>query len=234
MMTTVDIIYRYCEEDHKTNTRPTGFTKTKAYANTILNLSYSSKRNNVDINTTVVFDGPRTDESFFINKYSKDTNTVFDYISENSNEGSYKYVLNLARKSTADIIYLLEDDYWHIDDAMYYLLAGVKKFGVITGYYHPDRLTRNDDITFGQEFIGATNRCIWTTNESTTCTYMFTKEYKDIILGAAETYLLHDREMWRSLIKNVRLWAPTLSISTHCDKRFMAPFINWHELINYS
>lgn len=231
-MSSVEIIYRYCPKDSKANTRPAGFKKRNAFINAVLNLFDSGQRNGVNIRPTIICDDISSDidpyESIYGHKLCN-----YIHINEGSNEGSYRRVLEHARVSEADIIYLLEDDYWHISDAMYYLLAGVRKFGVITGYFHPDRITRNDDITKGQEYIGATNRCIWTTNESTTCTYMFTKEYKDIILTAAEKYLLNDREMWRSLKNDVRLWAPTLSISTHCDKRFMAPYINWHDMINY-
>ena len=79
------------------------------------------------------------------------------------------------------VIYFLEDDYLHTKNSLNILASGIQKYNLITGYDHLDRYTRTDDISYQNEIIEFYDTSHWRSVESTTCTWMCTKKYLEIV-----------------------------------------------------
>lgn len=233
------IIYRCCEIETgnliKRASRPKWFDKVKCLENLVNNFLLSTffPAIPVEISMIAVHDGPVGQLYSKLQTYVDDNvDLSIDKINVQSNGQSYQHCLKIASENINDYdhIYFVEDDYIHTDNALEVLLEGLVKYKVVTGYFHKDRLTRTDDITRGREYIGATRSSHWVTNESTTCTYGISGEYKRSIINCAVEYGLRDRTMWRHLLDyGIRLWVPTPGVSTHLEEKLMTPFIDWQK-----
>lgn len=225
------VLYRCCENEcgelPKRNSRPHFFDKLKSFDTLVKSLKEAESSLDLSVELQVIHDGPTGTLYDHVNKYASYINGI-DKINCRSNEGSYKECLKTANSESWDYLYMVEDDYLHLPNAIRVLLEGAHKYRCVTGYFHMDRLTRTDDLTRGRESLGFTRSSHWVTNESTTCTYMVKSALKDIILGAANRYLLQDRTMWRALLEeSIRLWVPTPGVSTHLERNLMTPFVDW-------
>lgn len=227
-MKTLSIIYRCCEKDGPAAPyRPPYFSKETCLRNALGELLY--KDHSKSVSFTIVHDGDRG-PIYDIASENKDVNLI--KINEKSNIGSYLACLDILEADQSEASYMIEDDYLHTSNALSLLREGLDQFGILTGYFHTDRLTRSDDITKGYEWIGATKSSHWVTNESTTCTWAVTQNYRANLVKYARAYKLMDRQMWRSLYRDLmlRLWVPTPAFSTHMMGGLMSPFINWKEV----
>ena len=238
------IIYRCCENETgnrpKRPSRPPFFNKIHCLNNLVEvfletlsmgNRDGVGRYNPEDTFLWAVHDGPFGQLGERLEYFSeKDLALEIDKINVCSNEQSYQHCLKIAKENIKNYkyIYLVEDDYLHTPEAPAIMLEGLDKFGVVTGYFHKDRLTRTDDVTLGREHISATASCHWVTNESTTCTFAISGPNKEAIITSAAHFGIRDRQMWRHLIDyNLRLWVPTPGVSTHLESNLMTPFIDW-------
>jgi len=222
------IIYRCAELETTINYRPKGtvpdwIDKRKCFKSLLNSIQYSS------INTLIhiVHDGNSGILEEYIKSY-KNQNIIFQKINNKSNALSYNLCLQLAKQYDDDV-YLLEDDYLHLPNAIKIIHEGVKKFGLVTGYDHPDRYTRIDDITYKNEEVNITNSSHWRTAEATTCTWASSKEIFNIIFQEAINYGIEDRSFFRFIFNNkkIRLWQPLPGVSTHLANPFFSPLIDW-------
>lgn len=238
------IIYRCCENETPgkpiRKSRPSFFNKIHCLNNLIEvfleTVSFGDKNGIGRYNPSETFvwavhDGPFGELGNRLEYFSEKNLAIeIDKINVCSNSQSYQHCLKIAKENVKNYkyIYLVEDDYLHTPEAPAIMLEGLDKFGVVTGYFHTDRLTRTDDITRGREHISATASCHWVTNESTTCTFAISGKNKENIISVAANHGIQDRQMWRSLIDyGIRLWVPTPGVSTHLENNLMTPFVDW-------
>ena len=226
-MTNIQVIYRCCNEDKKAAFRPSYFSKLDCLENFLDVFKYEMFIKNVSINITAVYDGADGSLSERLEYHDIDTHKI----NVNSNEQSLLYSLNLGHSAVySDIVYFLEDDYLHTNKAVEQLIEGfsINPDGIVSGYDHPDRYTRTDDVDYGQTNIFLGKDCYWRTGESTTCTWAVRPKIFSEMYNTAVQYKLNDRELFRSLRKSgIKLITPMPGFSTHCHEPFMSKFINW-------
>ena len=145
-----------------------------------------------------------------------------------SNEGSLIATYEVAKGISGDI-YFVEDDYLHLPESIQLIALALPSLGLLTGYDHEDRYVRDDDLSYGKEFIvfdKASNRH-WRTAESTTCTFAISESMRPKVEPFTKKYMLHDRLLFRKLYKKkIRLWSPVPGLITHVDTA-LAPGFDW-------
>ena len=230
------IFYRGCDtEVHKPEKhgRPQYFSKinnfNSVYKNVyeeIINLGYTCDFH-------VLFDGQ--DNPLLSHIQSFDTIEVHRIYSKDNNT-SLTTLYNIADGLDSENFYFVEDDYLHRPGACKILIEGLEKFGLITLYDHPDRYTRDDDITKGQEEIAFTESSHWRTSESTTNCWAARKDVYEQVKHRAKQWLGWDREFFRQTYLNekIRLWLPIPGYSSHVHEPYQSPLINWEAINNES
>ena len=227
----ITILYRACSKEVDTTElrkdRPVWFDKLKCFKS-IHDAIQNCNKTKVEL--IVLMDG---DENNSLSKYITDLNYKIIYNNFSSNNESLKHQLNYSKQINSDVIYFLEDDYLHTKNSLNILASGIQKYNLITGYDHLDRYTRTDDISYQNEIIEFYDTSHWRSVESTTCTWMCTKKYLEIVMPYAEYFMLNDRDLFRTLYQNnIRLYSPVPGVSTHVHKDFLSPGIDWCDLNN--
>ena len=145
------ILYRACDKELDSipsrRGRPSWFSKINCFRslhNSYLNCTYKDQ-----IKIKILMDGDKSILSDEMDKF----NYEIIYNKVRSNNLSLQFQLEYAEKHSEGNVYFIEDDYLHTEDALDFIYIGVEKFGLITGYDHPDRYTHNDDICLGKESI---------------------------------------------------------------------------------
>ena len=229
----IDIIYRCCETDTRGPARPKYFSKLNCLNNMLDVFKYADRPKGIEVDIIALHDGPIGP----LHEQLEYCDVTIEKINVNDNAKSLELSLNLgAGLPETDIIYFLEDDYLHTDDAVSVLVEGfevsskVNSSNIITGYDHPDRYTRSDDVDRGQTHLFLGKLRHWRTGESTTCTWATTQKsfLEDKICENALKFGLNDRELFRYLrTQGTILFTPIHCASTHCHEPFLSPFINW-------
>jgi len=219
----LNIVYRGCNlEDPNTaqrSGRPANFSKIDCF-NT---LDRAIKNYDNVGKIIIIIDGARGYLSDFIQHAGYDV----QYVSLNSNAKSLQYCYDVANQlDDLDNLYFVEDDYWHLPNALHIINEGVEMFGLVTGYDHRDRYTQQTDITYGQEYIFLSDSSHWRSAESTTCTWAASREVYEQIHTTASQHLLNDRSFFRTLItqNGLRLFTPIPAVSTHMMEDYISPF----------
>lgn len=155
-----------------------------------------------------------------------------------NNAASFLHVLNVAVTFDAsEVVYFLEDDYLHRTGADMVLLEGLGRADYVSLYDHPDKY-----IAGGNRFVDGdggeitkvyiTKSSHWKLTNSTTMAF------------ASQVQTLHvDYAIWKAAcagkiptdfdtfiaLRNTgrSLITPIPSYATHCEKQWLAPFINW-------
>lgn len=233
MKTKIDIIYRCCEVDTKKEARPKWFSKTNCLTNFLDVFKYSNEARNYDIKIHAVHDG----SCGLLHQYLEESDVSIEKIDYRDNAKSLEFCLDLgAGLPQTDIIYFLEDDYLHAEDALDVLVEGfdvvskVNKSNIISLYMHPDRFTREDDIDRGRTHLFLGKSRYWRTVESTTCTWATTQStfLNEGVYEAARAFGLRDRELFRALMGHgTILFNPMHGAATHCHLPFLSPFVDW-------
>lgn len=233
-MNNLGIVYRACGKelpgDYFNESRPFWFDKLKCWES-----FYSNFNKNCDIH--VVFDGEKNNPlSEHIGKYN-DVN--IEYINNAGNKNSLLYCYELMDKLSNMYLGLFEDDYLWLPNSYKIALEGLTNFGsfgTISLYQHPDRITRQDDITLGHEYILATNSCYWRTAESNTATFLIRN---DLFKKSKQEFIdchIQDRLLFVNLLKKhgLRHFTPISSLygCSHVNRFFPALFTNWEEYNN--
>jgi len=131
----------------------------------------------------------------------------------------------LAREQDNDI-YFAESDYIYQENAGIELLNGLKEFGLVSPYDHPDH--------YQTEYIPKlklVNNYHWRSAENNTMTWAVSnklfKDHYDIFYKYG--YLDHD--VWDDLrAEGHELYVPIPSLATHMVISCLAPSINWDKL----
>jgi len=228
-------IYRACsyemDKSQFNNTRPEWYDKKDCFLSFYQSWTNHLKPEDIHI----VFDGSDTEElakyiqAFKIGSFlAIDQKEKETFLSAHKGDLALLKSYEVAEKIDFDSVYFIEDDYMHTPDAIKVLDGGLKNFKnvLFTLYDHPDRYTRTDDITKGQEQVLVSQDCHWRTAESTTCTFAMTKEVFDFVKNDLRMFKMEDRDLWRYLFNRhqMRLLTPMPGKSTHVNKFFMTPF----------
>ena len=224
------ILYRSCDKEIKNLSRagrPSWFNKLNCFKSIHNSIQKSQYKNSIKLIT--IMDGKPSE----LSEYIKSLNYEIYFCEKYSNLESLKFVLEFSKQFKSNDIYFIEDDYLHLDTAIDCLYTGVSSFGLVTGYDHMDRYTRNDDICKSNESIYYTNNRHWRTCESTTCSWAVSSGLYDTVISAAEHFLLNDRDLFRYLYtKNIRLHSPVPGVTTHIHEPYMSPGIDWEKINN--
>ena len=223
------ILYRACDKELESIPtrvgRPSWFSKVncfKSLHNSYLNCKYKDQ-----IKIIILMDG---DKSILSDEMEKLDYTII-YNKVRSNYNSLQFQLDYSEKISEGNIYFAEDDYLYTLDALDHIYTGVERFGLITGYDHPDRYTNNDDICLGNESIYFHEAKHWRTCESTTCSWAVSRNLISHIIPIAKRFGLEDRLLFRHLYQNnIRLYSPIPGIATTVYEPVISFGIDWKNI----
>lgn len=200
----------------------------------------------------LIFDGDAdSDEVRELIAWAEDYGEI-DMVDYKNNSKTFRYAYEQATLLPEDdIVYFVEDDYWHLRGSLVKLQAAFDelKADYVTLYDHPVRYAT--DYKFGLDLPSVKGTQIWIagdhhwrTQESTCMTFAARvstlREDKDIFWRYSETDVPNDREAFRRLqgllcyeegSRGRILIGPMPSLSTHCHLPWLAPCVNWEERV---
>ena len=233
----LNIIYRpYSGETqdhpwHRPGHRPAWFSK----YNTHKSLFNSIMKNKEYVKKVyVLFDGI---EATFYNQILESLKTFeelgIEYEIKNIHAGSVYNSVKISTEIACNIggdIYIVEDDYFHLPDAIKKIALALPKYKILSGYDHPDRYYRTDDIDYKlQVSFDTESNHHWRTSESTGHTYAVSGDLLESIKPVlmAHEHTVSDRELWRYLHRNnIPLWTAVPGFVTQVDP-FLSPGVDW-------
>lgn len=161
-----------------------------------------------------------------------------------NNAQSFKYVFEKSLELNSDeVVYFIEDDYLHLPLSPLAILEGIEISDYITLYDHPDKyIDRNKGgdnpfIEDGGEItrVVKTDSTHWKLTNSTTMTFASRVstliQDKDTWLKHLQTAHPNDFIAFLELREKGRtLLSPLPGLSTHCEIKYLSPFIKWNEI----
>jgi hypothetical protein len=198
---------------------------------------------------TVLYDRCSQATLDFLRGYHDVSGLEIEEIDGGSSAQGFRIAVERAlRLPDSEIVYLVEDDYWHLDYSRQCLLEGIERADYVTLYDAPDKYVPAS--RGGNPFIeddGAdptrvilTKSSHWRMTNSTTCTFATTvgtlRDDLDVwkahcFSSPAQTHP-NDFPCFLELRNNGRaLISPIPSLSTHCEPLWKAPLIDWESEI---
>lgn len=232
------VFVRHCavSNNSKNKVRPDWFSKEKALINLI-----NTKDDNTYI--TVLLDTASTDDpdNYFSYKYEKTEKVRTVQLKGGTDAHSFinllEYIDTLNIQSNA-IIYLLEDDYIHVDGWSNIMREGfqLNVSDYITLYDHPDKYDKNIYSNL-QSTLYVSKSCHWRSTPSTTNTYalLFStlKKQKNIHIKFSdknEGYTFdHNKFMYLNSL-GCKLISCIPGYSTHVENEHLSPIIKWQDI----
>jgi hypothetical protein len=235
------VFYRISDNGFKSKIKPSYITK------------YNCLKNALD-----TFNGDNVFFKVYIDAVIEDTDKIIHRLCDNrknvetinidthSNGFSFRKVYEDACKlNDDDLVYFLEDDYLHLDNALDVLIDAARwnYTDYITLYDHADKYDNNNGAInpFSKDFgeqtkVFKTNTHHWKITNSTTMTFAafadVLKRDKHIFWRYTETGYPYDFDIFKALSRENKLVSsPIPSLSTHGETMFLAPFIDWGGLI---
>jgi len=208
--------------------RPQWFDYEKCFINL---LNTIKDKNNIKLN--VVMDGKI--ENNWIKKY-KEFYNLYEFEGGNIEiitKTIYK-IIKEYKCDNNDLIYILENDYLHIngwDEKLIELYKTFNGLNYISLYDHNDKyfLSQYEDLT---SKIITTNSHHWRTTPSTCGSYIVPKYIFDDDFEIQTTIIGdHNKHLYLNQHKERFILTPIPGLNTHCMEELMSPTINW-EIIN--
>jgi hypothetical protein len=227
----VHIFYRhYNTKENYRYGRPIWFN----YENCLKNLLETIQSKDVSLN--IVYDG-KLDDGNFIHKYKDQVNKIYE-VEGGTDFKSFQKTCEIIKNDSTinekDIVYLLENDYLHIDDwvekltnlySTYQGLSYVTLYDCNDKYFAP----MYEDLV---SKLIVTDKLHWRTTPSTCNSFSLSKKSFDEdydILSTMEGD--HNKFLWLTENRNRFVLSPMPGLSTHCMEFLMSPIIDW-KLIN--
>jgi len=177
---------------------------------------------------------------------SEEFKIVLRRSSGGSSAGSFRLVYENALSLDDEIVYFVEDDYWHLPGSRKAIHEALERADYVSLYDHIDKYIPAS--RGGNPFVndaGYSNfpTCViltpsrhWRTADSTTMTFASTiqvlKEDKEIWDKYTQGTHPHDMHLFHELAQRGRsLVTPIPSLSTHCEPQWAAPLIDWEREI---
>lgn len=237
----LQVLYRISDNGYKNKIKPYYVTKIDCLKNALL-----------------AFNSPKTQFTIYVDSVIESTdkaihelcdsmeNVTIKYLNLRSNGKSFLAVLNDAcTLQDDDYVYFVEDDHIHLKDTFSVLSDAIRcnYTDYIALYDHPDKYDRGCKSInplcrdFGEHTcIFRTNNHHWKISNSTVMTFgafadvlkRDKKVFEDIIKGDAAL----DYEIFTRLRNEGKyLSTPIPSLSTHGETDFLAPFIDWEQVM---
>jgi hypothetical protein len=163
------------------------------------------------------------------------------------NSRAYRRALaeTCARSTTADLAYLVEDDYLHLPDSLAALTqaaAGVPEASYFTLYDHPDHAIERAALTAADPGVFVVGDRVWRVVPSTTMTFAarpgaLRADRWVHWLGTVphtprdhQIWLTAQRAGWRRIVPSRGrrgLVATTPALATHLEDGMLAPGVDW-------
>jgi hypothetical protein len=176
----------------------------------------------------------------------EDLNLRLIQVENGTGSGTFRDALNLAieENEDSDLIYLLEDDFLHLNGSKELLVEGLSNFNAyVTLYDHPDKYLDkqyggNPFIEGGGEVtkVVTTKSSHWKITNSTVMTFAASvkrlKEDRDLLLKYSSNKITDSFRFFLELSKTKSI--PVISSipgkSTHCESAWLTPFVNWENI----
>lgn len=234
----INIFVRHCfyssNSDKKANVRPRGFSLKICHEN----LKRTASKYGLDI--TCLLDVKNRNGEYFI---ESDGSKVIEHIG-GTDATSFTNLLNHVSKlnlNSDDLVYFVEDDYFHVDDWPLILADAfeIPQVDYVTLYDHADKyfgmLPMYNSLT-SKIYCG--NMSHWRVVPNTTNTYAmkFRTLMNDLEIhykySKPELQWTRDAEKFAELSSHGRtLVSPIPGYSTHLENPYMSPLIDWEYLI---
>ncbi len=196
---------------------------------------------------TVLVDKVTPETQQFLEDYRDIAGVDVQFIQGGSSAQSFRIAYEKALELSDDeVVYLVEDDYWHMDFSRRILLEGIQRAHYVTLYDHPDKyipashggnpFIEEDGADVTKVFL--TESSHWRLTNSTTCTFASTvgvlREDYDVwkkhCFATPEQTHPHDMHAFLALREKGRaLISPIPSLSTHCEPMWKAPLVDWEK-----
>lgn len=228
----IHIIYAHYNVEGRGNKfRPQWFNYEKCFQNL---LATTKDAQNITIH--LVMDGKVSDN--WIEKY-KEHFVIYETVGggmESVTHNVYNVIKNLECSST-DLVYILENDYLHVDnwlEKVNTIFDTYQGIDYISLYDHGDKyfLPMYDDLV-SKVYTTADHH--WRTTPSTCGSFITTKQVLDEDFNdhTGVTFPIGDHYKWLFLAesKGRSVLTPIPGLSTHCMEGLLSPTIDW-EIIN--
>jgi len=220
------IFLRQTDTNNNLKDRPDWFNYESCFVNLLNTINW-------DIcDLFVMFDGDVTNH--FTNKYNNEFNFNIVRMNSGSETKSFhdtiRYICSMDFDDD-DIIYIVENDYLHLDGWVDIIMSLYTEFSNVTYstlYDHNDKYFMYDDLT---SYILVNSRLHWRTVPSTTGTFFIPfrvlKEDSDIHMNVIGDHNKFTNEL---LDKGRVVLSSIPGYSTHCETKFLSPIINWGDV----
>jgi len=230
--------------------RPNWFSHESCFLNLLRSISYSDQTP-IDIDLTVLFDGGQESyerdfikkyyENFFKDKSLEAIKFKLQMYQGGSQRLAGLYMLEQAYQreyGQQDYIYLLENDYLHAYDWIYFLnqlISSDIPFDYISLYDHADKYLFSKGFHEMHRNLQSTvyvagNRH-WRTVPSTCYSFIVSaKKFKEDI-GILRSDLM-DHQMFADLEEKGRIVvSPIPGLATHCMTNLLSPTVDWEKFL---
>lgn len=241
-MKKLKIIFRCCAVVRNMNPnipRPFGLTKEETILKSLGSLVRSCEGLERRVAFDIVDDSSGEDFIKKLSQMMEESKLSYKIYQLNvkSNGGSLEYCYHLAEKCREEIIYFCEDDYFHLKNALPWILDAYDHNIVGTGEFavHP---TDYPDfyVKLYPSYIFIGNYCHWRSIPGTTGTCFVTRKtfnkFKQHFFAFAE----FNKNGWGGEVstisltwKEVPLIAPIKSLAAHMNDTTLPPFIDWNQ-----
>jgi hypothetical protein len=202
------------------------------YEKCFINLLNTIEGKNIDLH--VVMDGKI--ENNWIKKYQN--HYIAHETIERRGHMAARYMMDVIYSlkdniDAKDLIYILENDYLHVDnwvDKVLDIFQSFEGLNYVSLYDASDKYSAPmyDDLV---SKIFVTNTCHWRTTPSTCGSYVvpkhiFLEDYKDHTTIEGD----HGKWLWLNENKGRFVITPIPSLSTHCMDFLMSPIIDWKKI----
>jgi hypothetical protein len=195
----------------------------------------------------VLADNVNDDTAQWLWEYGELTKLHVRHITGGSSAQSFRIAVETALELPEnETVYLVEDDYWHLDNSRGKLLEGIQRADYVTLYDAPDKYIPAS--LGGNPFIeedGAdptkvilTKNHHWRLTNSTTCTFAtkVSTLKEDLSIWTKwcfpnkEATHPHDFQCFLELREKGRsLLSPIPTLSTHVEPNWAAPLVDWED-----
>jgi hypothetical protein len=226
----IHIYYRHYDvKGNDGKNRPEWFDFENCYDNLLSTLP------NLDSNTyrvNIIFDGDIS--SNWIQNYS--FHKTHNIKAGNDTSSFFQTLKTIKEDSNIhkdDLIYVLENDYLHIQgwfDKILELFQTYQGLDYVSLYDHNDKYFLPQYSSLMSQIITTQNHH-WRTTPSTCGSFIFTKETFDKdydILSTMEGD--HNKFLWLNQNRHRTVITPIPGLSTHCMQGLMSPTIKWEEI----
>ena len=223
----IHIFYRhYNVTTHKDHCRPEGFSYEKCFNNLLKTIE-----NHPNVKLTVMMDG--TKEGTFLENYTGD---IYEFKGGSDTASFFTTLDHIKNKDLKenDLIYLLENDYLHVDnwvEKVIDLFSTFQGLNYVSLYDHNDKyfLPMYDNLT---SKIFASNKHHWRTTPSTCGSFIISKQMLEAdydILSTMEGD--HNKFLHLNQTRSRFVLTPIPGLSTHCMNGLLSPTIDWNQII---